>query len=296
MYDRILVPVDGSDPADAAAERGVELARRFDAAVELMSVVETNVPPMLDVEPPDVSGRDALDERTRDALAAAESRAADADVPAEVTVEGGTPAEVIAARANDSDVDLVTMGTHGRTGLRRFLLGSVTARVLRASEAPVLTTRDRDDADAPFGSILIPTDGSRCAEDATGHGLAIAEAYGATVHALSVVDVRALAGTYHGGSVSAELVDSLTRDREEAVEAVEGRATDRGLDAETTVVEGAPARTIREYVSDHDIDLVTMGTHGRSGVGRYALGSVAERLVRSSSAPVMTVPPADERR
>ncbi|WP_248896739.1 universal stress protein [Haloplanus halobius] len=289
MYDTIYLPNDGSDPAEAATTCGIELARRFDAAVSVVHVLEADVPPMIDVEPPEDPGREALDEEPRQALERAETQAADADVPCRTAVEPGRPHERIVERAAESDADLIVMGTHGRTGLERLLIGSVTERVLRTSDVPVLTTRA--DGTSAFDAVLVPTDGSDCAARATDHALAIADRYDATVHALSVVDVQSIAGAYHGGTVSAEFIDSLSRERQEAADAVAEQARERGVDVETTVLEGSPGRTITDYADEHGIDLVSMGTHGRSGVSRYLLGSVTERVLRTFPGPVLTAPP-----
>jgi nucleotide-binding universal stress UspA family protein len=179
------------------------------------------------------------------------------------------------------------MGTHGRTGLDRFLVGSVTERVVRTSDVPVLTSRLKPDDRAGYDRILIPTDGSEAATTAIDHGIAIAERYDATIYALSVVDLSALAGSYDVG-VGPDIVEARNEDCEQAVAEVTERCEDRGLDITTEVAQGTPYRTIQDYIGDEEIDLVTMGTHGRTGLDRYLVGSVTERVVRTSDVPVLT--------
>jgi nucleotide-binding universal stress UspA family protein len=137
-----------------------------------------------------------------------------------------------------------------------------------------------------YDAILVPTDGSPAADHAVDHAVELAETYGATIHALYVVDA-ALYSSLEAG-VDAVL-DALEREGEAAVGEVQSRCEAAGIETETAVLVGTVHRSIREYVEDHDIDLVVMGTHGRKGIERFLLGSVAERTVRTSSVPVLTV-------
>ncbi|MFC7173531.1 universal stress protein [Haloplanus litoreus] len=205
------------------------------------------------------------------------------------TVERGRPHETILDVADRHDADLIAMGTHGRTGLDRVLLGSVTERVVRTSDVPVLTARADSASDGAVEAVLLPTDGSEAATAAVDHGIAIAERYGATVHVLSVIDIGALAGASSIGMSVPDVVEDLEATHEEAVETIADRCERGGLDARTHVEQGTPHRSIREYVDAEGIDLVTMGTHGRTGFDRFVLGSVTDRVIRTSSAPVLTV-------
>jgi len=291
MYETILVPIDGSDPAEVAAEEAIEIARRFDASLSLLAVLETpeSAHSSVGTEP----DRDDLDEQVERAIERIEAHAVEAGVPHETLIERGIPHDVISATVSDRDAEMVAMGTHGRTGVERILLGSVTERVLRTSSVPVLTAHERDDVGV-FDDILVPTDGSTTADRAADHALALAERDGATVHALSVVDVQAMASGLDMGAGLPGVVETLTDQREDAVAAVRDRAEDRGIDCETAVLEGGPVKAIGDYVDDNGIDIVTMGTHGHSGIERLLLGSVAERTIRTSDVPVLAVPPESE--
>lgn len=289
MYDTILVAVDGSEAASAAGETAISIARRTDASVSLLSVYE---PPATivgteAVEDPD---RTDLDEQAERELTRLETHAVDAGVPVHVRVERGTPRTTITEHLDD--VDAVAMGTHGRTGLRRLLLGSVAEHVLRTSPVPVLTAHEDDGTEA-IDEILVATDGSDCAERAADDGFALAQRYDATVHVLSVVDTRSLATGYEAGAGLPNIVDALTEERQEDADALRERAAEAGLDCTTAVEEGIPAECIREYAEAEGIDLLTLGTHGKSGLERVLLGSVAERTVRASPVPVVAVPPGE---
>nr|WP_240936997.1 universal stress protein [Halomicrobium mukohataei] len=133
---------------------------------------------------------------------------------------------------------------------------------------------------------MIPTDGSDAANAAIDPALDIAGAYDARVHALSAIEPLSM-----GVDVRSHvIVEALEERAQAAVDGVAERAESASLGPIETAVEfGEPYRQIRNYVEENDIDLVVMGTHGRSGVERFLLGSVTEKLVRTSAAPVMTV-------
>ncbi|GAA0449622.1 universal stress protein [Halococcus dombrowskii] len=286
MYDTILVPTDGSEGAEAAARHALALANAFDSDLRFLSVVDdrssssgfTGLDSLADEQ------RDVLDEGAAENLRSLEALATDAAIPFESTVEHGIPHRTILDHADEHDADLVAMGTHGRTGLQRVFVGSVTERVVRTSDVPVFTTRAAPDEDAGYGDVLIPTDGSDAASAAVEHGLAVADRYDGTVHALSVVDLSSITGSYDTGSI----VKAWKSDCEQAVAEIADAAEDRGIDVVTEVGQSTPYRAIERYVNDQGIDLVTMGTHGRTGLERYLVGSVTARTVRTSDVPVLT--------
>ncbi|KTG21461.1 universal stress protein [Haloferax profundi] len=146
-----------------------------------------------------------------------------------------------------------------------------------------------------YDHILIPTDGSKTAEYAVDQAVDVATKYDATVHALYVIDVDAT--SY---SLGAEQVDRLRQghldempevkaDADDATGYVADIAADHGLSVEEHVTAGEPARAIRNFVESNDIDLVVMGSHGRSGLSRVILGSVTEKVLRRTRLPVLVV-------
>jgi nucleotide-binding universal stress UspA family protein len=140
MYDTILVPTDGSDASMEAVDEAVELAGRLGGTVHVLSVVEQAQYAPMNTPSPDFV--DSLEANAREALDRAVDRAEAAGAEGvEGTVEAGTAHEAIVSYVDEADVDLVVMGTHGRTGLDRVLLGSVTEKVVRLSPVPVLTVR-----------------------------------------------------------------------------------------------------------------------------------------------------------
>jgi len=271
MYDRILVPTDGSRSAEAAARHGVVLAKAFDASLHVISVVAGRE-----------RGEQLSEPQARDAVARVEALVEDAGVGCRSTVEHGRPHEAILSYASATDVDLVVMGTHGRGGLSRLLVGSVADRVIRSSDDPVVAVPPRaiDRETERYQRVLLPTDGGPAAGAAVEHALSIAERMGATVRVLGVIE---------GVTGLPSLGDPLREAATEAVEAVAERASDREVTLTTHVQPGTPHEVINRFATAHGIDLVAMGTHGRSGVRRQLLGSVTDRVVRTSDVPVLTV-------
>ncbi|CDK38707.1 universal stress protein [Halorubrum sp. AJ67] len=143
-----------------------------------------------------------------------------------------------------------------------------------------------------YSEILVPTDGSPASDAAIEHAIDLADRYDARLHALYVVDGGAYSSLEAGAEV---VVDALESEGEEATRQVADAAADAGVDCVTTVTSGTAYQSIHDYVDEHGIDVVVMGTHGRKGLDRYLLGSVTERVVRTSDVPVLTVrQPTDE--
>lgn len=146
-----------------------------------------------------------------------------------------------------------------------------------------------------YEHVLVPTDGSEAAQKAVDQAVDIASKYGATVHALYVIDVNAT--SYSLGSEQVDRIRSGRLDEmpevkaaaEEATGYVADAARERGVVVEEHVTTGEPARAIRKFVEENDIDLVVMGSHGRSGLSRVVLGSVAEKVLRRTRLPVLVV-------
>lgn len=144
-----------------------------------------------------------------------------------------------------------------------------------------------------YNRILVPTDGSETGEAAIQHAIELAAAHDAMLYAIYVVNTASYGGLPMETSWEG-VRDVLTDEGNAALDRVEDLAGD--LLGETSIVDGSPASRIVAFADDHDCDLIVMGTHGRSGVDRLLLGSVAERVVRTSAVPVLTVRVGDDER
>jgi len=144
---------------------------------------------------------------------------------------------------------------------------------------------DREDQDM-FDEILVPTDGSDASASAIDTAIAVADAFDARVHALYAISLE----PYYPLEITMDrVVEVLEGEGEEAIQAVAGAAEAVGLDYVTEIARGMPHESIQKYVDAHDIDMVVMGTHGRTGVDRTLLGSVTERVLRTATVPVLAV-------
>ena len=291
MFDDLLFPTDGSDAAAAAFEHVLGIAAEHGSTVHVLNVADTNRDSVTRLQGDVVDVLETEGERVAREVA---DRADERGVDTVVEVVQGSPYRAIVDYADSRDVDLVVMPTHGRGGLERLLLGSTTERVVRRSDVPVLTLRSDGGApEYPDRNVLVPTDGSDCAGEALEMGVDVANATGAALHVLSVVDTASLGVDVRTDIQTGEFEESAAAVVEEAT----ALAAEAGVDPVSGAVESGSSvhRMIRSYVEEHDVDLVVLGTHGRTGLDRYVLGSVAEKLVRTSPVPVLTVRgPVDE--
>ncbi|MFC6976905.1 universal stress protein [Halomicroarcula sp. GCM10025709] len=215
---------------------------------------------------------------------AQQAQAAGVSVTSSVVDRADTIHGTIVTAAVEESADLIVMGTYGRTGLDRFVLGSVTEQTLRESPVPVLTVHEETVVTAAPEGILVPTDGSEAARSAATHAIELASETDATLHALNVVDTGVVWGDVDVGMV----LEALEEAGREAIDEVVDQATAADIGTvEASVASGAVHRAIVDYTAENDIDCVVMGTHGRTGLDRYILGSVTERVVRLSDVPVI---------
>ncbi|WP_333659819.1 universal stress protein [Meiothermus cerbereus] len=289
MYRKILIPVDGSRCSEDAARFGLKLAQRLGAEATILHVLEpyTGILMTPDSIPYYTDFERELLVAGRQALEKVEAQAQALGVACTTLQRQGRAAEVIVEMA--ADHDLIVMGSHGYGVLDRLLLGSVSIRVLHKSHKPVLVVREGAQTNE-IHSVLLPTDGSRSGEIALRQGLELAKALGANVTLLYVIE-----GMYRylGPETAIYPVAEVTEAEfqqigQEALEQAQKLADAVGVAASTRLARGNAVEGILEEARAHD--LVVMGTHGRSGLDRLLLGSVAEGVLRRSEKPVLAIP------
>jgi len=281
MYDRILFPTDGSEPAESVLDYALQIAAEHEATIHLLNVVDTSHDGLHGIRD-DVS--DVLEQHGTEIVDEAARRATERGIDVVSEVLHGDPSEAIVEYSTQSAIELIVMPTHGRRGLQRVLLGSVTERVINTADVPVISVNpERQPLAYPCKELLVPTDGSRGSELAVSEGVALANATGASLHLLHVVETGSLGPDARSAVKDEELT---TRADEIIADAIETTAATVD-NVESEIEFGAPAREIRNYIDAHGIDFAILGTHGTTDFGRYMLGGVSAKIVRSSPVPVM---------
>ncbi len=278
-FARILCPIDFSDNSLRALDQAIELAQRDGAVLYLMNVVFVRAGDVSDVRHyvsiSTASAKSQLDRIARQRLGA---------IPHEIVVEIGNPSELIEKAAEDLDVDLIAMATHGRTGVSRFFLGSVAEEVVRTSKRPVLTFGP-ETAIAQSNKILCPVDFDANSIAALKFAWRIAHQKRSELVVLHVATLP-----FEPSNDAAQVPmpkwkqDILARLRT-MVE--HNLGADAGC--ELIVEHGDAATSILETATELRPDLIVMATHGRGGLSHLLLGSVAARIVREAGVPVLTV-------
>ena len=260
------------------------MASEHEATIHVINVIDTSrdSPPGIQE---DVT--DALEQDGTEIVNEAVQRATERGNTVVSEVLRGDPYEAIVEYSVQSAIELIVMPTHGRRGLQRFLLGSVTERVINTADVPVLAVNpDTQPLAYPCQQLLVPTDGSPGSKRALSEAITLANATGATLHLLHVVETGSLGPDDRSVVNDEELTTRADEIIADAIETAEAATVDC-LESEIEV--GIPSREIQKYVDAHDIDLAILGTHGETDFSRYMMGGVSAKIVRTSPVPVMWV-------
>ena len=309
MYARILVPVDGSSLSEQVLPYVQQFGLGLSIPVTLMTVVEPS-PPSIGLHLGSSSQEQDMVRHRADHAVAYLNSLADAFRSDGVTVSTVTPSgspaqEIIQEAAREADT-LIAMSGHGRSGVARWWLGSIADRVLHKTDAPLLIIRFHEGEGHShaegFSRIVVPVDGSPLAEEILPQVTLITKALGLSIDLVRVVPTwnEYLAMAVPPENYSSASFEEVSRyNNEEAARYLDRLKEDllqQGVGSvETHCLRGDPASSIIDVAGETPDRLVAMTTHGRSGVGRWVLGSVADRVVRNSGDPVLVVR-AGERR
>lgn len=286
---KILFPTDFSACAESAFAHAVHLAGRFDAELHVL-----NVALPYEEDPNNPMAHYAL--RKEDFVTWTDEASGGVEtghlrmIHAQMRVV--SPAMGIISYADDHDMDLVVMGTHGRHGIDRLFLGSVAEEVVRLSTCPVFTVRQHTDAtQTPVEAIrriLVPIDYSPSSTLSLAYARELAATYGARLDLLHVVQDAVLPTAYGVEATAVAVPEVLDRARQALVDLIDQTP---GADVPTThhVFIGNPAYDIVDFAADVGADLIVIATHGLTGIKRLLLGSITEKVVRRAPCPVFTV-------
>jgi nucleotide-binding universal stress UspA family protein len=297
---KILCPVDFSDNSQLALDYALSLAAQHSAKVSVMHVLpkvlaDPDVYPYLsDPVLPSGETRD----RAFEQLGTFVHRALQRNVAVDVVLEDGDIVDEVVNKADKLPADLVVIGTHGRRGLARLLMGSVTERVLRHARRPVLSVSPNAAAPptdrVPFEKVLCPIDFSPSSLEAFEYALSLAGNEG-TVTLLHVVEFYVDAAV--GEAVAFDLDSVRERHQEQAVEKLEATvprdARDRTKLETATLESGAAYKEILRIAEREASDAIVMGVMGRSASDLFFFGSTTNQVVRAAGCPVLTVRAAE---
>ena len=306
MYTRILAPLDGSDHSEQVLPYARGLASRLSLPATLLMAIEQGHPSIGQAINPLLHSHETETHRADHAqnyLASVVARMEGAGVTATSVVPRGDPADTIVEEASKDLGTVIAMASHGRSGVARWWMGSVADKVLHTANNPLLIVRAQAHQSVARESaperLIVPVDGSEVAEEVLPHVTYLASTLRIPVDLVQVtiseaeyyqamsMGLRVLPPTLPSFQTFSYRVEEEAR---EYITDVKTRLTRQGVaNVVETLVQGSPAECIVDFATAHPNSLVAMTTHGRSGVGRMILGSVAERVVRQSVGPVLLV-------
>jgi len=292
---KILMPTDFSDCAQAVLGHAIFFAQEFGAELHLLHVVVLHEDDPFnpayhfpDAEEIYSRLRDDASEKMKKVIAEHEN---EPFVIREAQQRGVAAAPEIVDYAREEAIDLVVMGAHGRRGLRRLLLGSVAEEVVRTAPCPVLTSRSEAHPPSKIDRIVVPIDFSIASRQALAAARELAAVHDSRIDLIHVVEppiypqyyepLYQQAEEYTFPQMAVKVEDGLASFARE----VEGPVVEMHLE----VLEGTAAERIVEYANDERADLVVIATEGLTGLERFLLGSVTEKVVRTSECPVLTL-------
>lgn len=284
--ERILLSTDGSEFSEGAVREAIRLARKCSSSLSVLSVLDVN--PEFDAMAPQI-----IEKREKDARAhldAVQARVRKEGFDCTTTVLRGEDAyKEIVSQAVRTKSTMIVMGRRGRTGLSRLMIGSVTARVIGHAPCNVLVVPKA--ATLGFTSIVVATDGSQYSAAAASEAIGLAKRNGGTLTVISVVPSELTTPTDIDFTVNQRelIAEKEMHNAEKSAKEVKEAAQKQGVDARAFVMTGKPPEAIIQAAQEKKADLIVLGSHGRTGVEKLLMGSVAERVIVLASCPVLVV-------
>jgi len=299
MYSRLLIPLDGSQLAEQVLPYARSLAKALTIPVELLEVVDPDALRLL-ANPEQGRFLDTLlaERRGKSKAYLEEIARSFQGTRVQCAIENGKAEDVIIDKAAADKNALIVMATHGRSGIQRWLLGSVADKVLHGSTNHLFLVRAADqgktEGEAPLKKVIVPLDGSPLAEKVLPHVADLGKKMRLEVIFLRAYALPPAVSADEYGAFSQELFDQLEADAKDYLAAKIKEVEQQGLKNVSSVVDiGYGAEEITTLARKTPDNFIAMCTHGRSGFKRWALGSVTERVVRHSGDPVLIIRAAD---
>ncbi len=281
-YKTLLAPLDGSELAEKTLVPLRELASRLALKVDLLYVAHPDQPELVPMY-------EAYIQHEAEKLADSAK-----NIKARGEVVGGYAADAILRYAGMNSIDLIMLASHGRSGIREAVLGSVARRVLAAANIPVWLVRASRENAGRLRRVLVPLDGSLTAEAVLPHVSALApKRSGIEVILFRVSEPPVVLNPSRDWLrlIEEHLIDAGKVAEEYLARVGEGLARE-GVKVSTDVAVGEAAEQIARYAGDNRIDLVAIASHGHSGINRWTYGNVARRVISGAPCDVLLVKPA----
>ncbi len=284
--EKILLSTDGSEFSEGAVREAIKLAKNCSSRLSVLTVLDYN--PELDAVAPQITER--KEKAARAHLDEVQSRAKNSGIECSTMVSKGEDAyRVIVDQAAKNGISMIVMGRRGRTGLERLVMGSVTARVIGHAPCSVLVVPHAAHLD--FKSIVLATDGSPYSAGAASEAIGLAKRNESMLTVVAVVPAEMATPTDIDFTVNQRelIAEKEMHNAEKNAQAVKEAAQKEGLTVKAYVMSGKPSEAIIQIAGERKADLIVLGSHGRTGVERLLLGSVAERVIVLASCPVLVV-------
>ncbi|BAU23268.1 uspA domain-containing protein [Caldimicrobium thiodismutans] len=284
LYKKIMACLDGSEESFNAYRNAIRIAKELSAELLAINVVplKTEISSALSLF---LGMKDIFIKGGEKILKEAEEIAGEENFKVKLILDEGEPFQRIVDTALAEEVDLLVMGKTGKTGLAKGILGSTAMRTIGASPVDVLIIPK--EKTLQFKKLLVPTDGSSYAEKATLRALEIAKTFKSEVFLLSVVEIPF--ELYEAPGEIAKLTETLKTSADELIRREKIKFKSEGLSVQGLIMEGVPEERILETASKEDIDLIIMGSHGKTGLKRLLMGSVTEMVINTGDKPVLVV-------
>lgn len=285
-FEKLLLSTDGSEFSEGAVREAIKLSKACSSKLLALSVIETN--PELEVLAPQLIEKE--EKKTRSHLESVKAMASKEGVDCEIIVRRGEEAyQYIVDEAEKIKAGLIILGRRGRTGLKRLMMGSETAKVIGHASCNVLVVPRA--AQVTFSKILVATDGSKYSEAAVSEAMNIAKQYNSPLVVISVVPSETESPF---DIVASEMQKGLIADKElqqaEAiVKNVKTLAEKNGVNAKAFIYAGRPYDAITDTAKEEKVNLIVVGSHGRTGISRLLMGSVTERVIGHAECAVLVV-------
>ncbi len=294
MYEKILVPLDGSDLAEIALPYAEELAGALGCDITLIHVSESADEKYENMH--QLYIEKIVEATIQDAEKFRKNKRAKKIKVSSVHLTGHV-AEQIVDYADKENIGLIVMTTHGRSGIRRWILGNVAAKVVRATDRPIALIRAKDtppEARAErINKILVPLDGSKASEVVIPHVSELASKLKAEVVLFQVVAPSYFVYAIPGEAVlqphSPEDLQNMIENSKLYLDKVGAEFRDKGIETTSEVGIGGPAEEIIRIADEIQVDMVAMSTHGHSSISLWAFGSNADKVLHAGDTPVLLV-------